>query len=69
MRSTAASRSIARAEREVTRLVVRGLLNKQVAAELGLSEITVKVRRGHVMRKMEARTLPDLVRAYDRIHT
>lgn len=56
-------------EREVTRLVVRGLLNKQVAAELGLSEITVKVRRGHVMRKMEARTLPDLVRAYDRIHT
>lgn len=55
-------------ERDVTRLVVRGLLNKQVAAELGLSEITVKVRRGQVMRKMEARTLPDLVRAYDRIH-
>ncbi|WP_137861705.1 MULTISPECIES: response regulator [unclassified Sphingomonas] len=55
-------------EREVARLVVRGLLNKQVAAELGLSEITVKVRRGHMMRKMEARTLPDLVRAFDRIH-
>ena len=55
-------------ERDVTRLVVRGLLNKQVAAELGLSEITVKVRRGQVMRKMEARTLPDLVRAYDRSH-
>jgi len=55
-------------EREVARLVVRGLLNKQVAAELGLSEITVKVRRGQMMRKMEARTLPDLVRAYDRIH-
>ncbi|WP_298674428.1 response regulator [uncultured Sphingomonas sp.] len=55
-------------ERDVARLVVRGLLNKQIAAELGLSEITVKVRRGNLMRKMEARTLPDLVRAYDRIH-
>lgn len=49
-------------EREVFALVVEGLLNKQIAARLDLSEITVKVRRGHVMRKMEAQSLPDLVR-------
>jgi FixJ family two-component response regulator len=44
-----------------------GLLNKQIAGELGLSEITVKVRRGHVMRKLEVRTLAELVRVADRI--
>jgi len=49
-------------EREVLGLVTAGLMNKQVAAELGLSEITVKIHRGHVMRKMAARTLADLVR-------
>jgi FixJ family two-component response regulator len=54
-------------EREVMRLVVAGRLNKQIAAELGLSEITVKVRRGQVMRKMDAQSLPDLVRLSERL--
>jgi FixJ family two-component response regulator len=48
-------------EREVMRLVVSGLLNKQVGAELGISEITVKAHRGSLMRKMKADSLPDLV--------
>jgi FixJ family two-component response regulator len=50
-------------EREVMALVTAGLMNKQVAARLGLSEITVKVHRGRVMSKMGARSLADLVRA------
>jgi FixJ family two-component response regulator len=49
-------------EREVMVLVTQGLMNKQIAAEIGLSEITVKIHRGHVMRKMGARSLADLVR-------
>ena len=49
-------------EREVMTLVCAGRLNKQVAGELGLSEITVKIHRGSAMRKMGARTLADLVR-------
>ena len=53
--------SLSRREREVMALVVRGLLNKQVGFELGISEITVKAHRGKVMRKMEADSLADLV--------
>jgi FixJ family two-component response regulator len=49
-------------EREVMALVSSGLMNKQVAAELGLAEITVKIHRGHIMRKMGAKSLADLVR-------
>jgi FixJ family two-component response regulator len=53
--------SLSRRERQVMALVVAGLLNKQVAAELGISEITVKAHRGRVMQKMNARRLPALV--------
>ncbi len=54
--------SLSRREREVMALVVRGRLNKQVGAELGISEITVKKHRGQAMRKMHAQSLPHLVR-------
>jgi FixJ family two-component response regulator len=49
-------------EREILALVASGLMNKQIAAELGLAEITVKIHRGHIMKKMGARSLADLVR-------
>jgi FixJ family two-component response regulator len=49
-------------EREVMALVTTGLMNKQIASEIGLSEITVKIHRGHVMKKMGARSLAGLVR-------
>ncbi len=55
--------SLTTREREIMTLVTAGLMNKQVAAELGLSEITVKIHRGHIMRKMGVRSLADLVRA------
>jgi FixJ family two-component response regulator len=54
-------------ERQVFTLVTKGLLNKQIAGEIGVTEITVKVHRGQVMRKMAARTLVDLVRMADRL--
>lgn len=59
--------SLSPRQREVMALVVGGSLNKQAGGELGISEITVKAHRGKVMRKMNAESLPDLVRMADRL--
>ena len=56
-------------EREVMNLVVSGMLNKQVAAELGASEATIKMYRSQVMKKMQAKSLPELVRMADRLRS
>jgi FixJ family two-component response regulator len=55
-------------EREVMAIVVTGRLNKQIAADVGISEITIKVHRGNVMRKMRASSLPDLARMADKLN-
>jgi FixJ family two-component response regulator len=54
-------------ERDVLAFVLAGLLNKQIAARLGVSEITVKVRRASIMRKMQAKSLPELVRTSQKL--
>ena len=58
---------LTRREREVMKLVVSGMLNKQIAAELGTSEITIKVHRARVMRKMQADSLAELVKITERL--
>jgi FixJ family two-component response regulator len=59
--------SLSMREHEVMLLIVKGLLNKQTAAALGITEATVKVHRRHVMKKMAAESLPELVRMVERV--
>jgi FixJ family two-component response regulator len=60
--------SLTAREHEIMQLVVAGLLNKQIAAQLGLSEVTVKFHRAHVMEKMKADSLPELVRMSEKLN-
>lgn len=60
--------SLTRREREVLPLVVSGLLNKQAAAKLGISEVTLQIHRSKIMQKMEAASLADLVRFAEKLH-
>ncbi|MBS0250769.1 MAG: response regulator transcription factor [Proteobacteria bacterium] len=64
---TAHYESLTAREKEVMAYVTKGLMNKQIAGEMGLSEITVKIHRGHVMRKMAVKSLADLVRAAEKL--
>ena len=66
-RSANALSALTNREREVLSHIVAGRLNKQIAAELGLSVVTVKVHRGQVMRKMGAKSIVDLVRAAEEL--
>ncbi|MGA2190829.1 MAG: response regulator transcription factor [Steroidobacteraceae bacterium] len=59
--------SLTARERAVMRLVVAGMLNKQIAAEIGISEATVKIHRGNVMQKMQAGSIIELVRIVDKL--
>jgi FixJ family two-component response regulator len=59
--------SLTKREREVMKLVVSGLLNKQIAAELGSSEVTIKIHRGQVMRKMRAQSIVELVHMAEKV--
>jgi len=59
--------SLSAREREVMELVTAGLLNKQIAGQLGLSEVTVKLHRRHIMEKMQAASFAELVRMFDRL--
>ena len=60
-------RALTTREREVMKLVTSGMLNKQIASELGASEATVKIHRGHMMQKMQAGSVAELVRMADRL--
>jgi FixJ family two-component response regulator len=60
-------RTLTAREREVMTLVVSGMLNKQIASEIGASEATIKIHRGHVMQKMQAGSIVDLVRMADKL--
>jgi FixJ family two-component response regulator len=59
--------ALTKREREVMALVASGMLNKQIASEIGASEATVKIHRGHVMQKMQAGSIVELVRMADRL--